>query len=80
MKYLIMTGEFVGNDNLFWKKNSRGYTDTFDDAGRYTKEEAESIIKVLPGKKLMAVTEETAKKFSHTVCRIPYNEIELKGE
>lgn len=41
--YYIQNG-YVGNAILWWAENSRGYTTDFTKAGKYTKEEAKSII------------------------------------
>lgn len=44
--YLIQDSRgYVGNDVLWWRANKAGYTTSFDEAGRYSKEEAESIAK-----------------------------------
>jgi hypothetical protein len=44
MMYLIQdTRTCVGNCASFWRPKSQGYTCNVEEAGRYTKEEAESI-------------------------------------
>jgi hypothetical protein len=41
--YYIKTGGYSGNAYFWWGKDSRGYTTDIRAAGKYTKEEAESI-------------------------------------
>jgi len=43
-EYYIQNG-YVGNAILWWGQNHSGYTTDINLAGRYTKEEAEGIIK-----------------------------------
>jgi hypothetical protein len=43
--YYIRTEGYSGNSLLWWRPNSQGYTTDLNKAGRYTKEEAESICK-----------------------------------
>ena len=43
-KYLIESIEHTHGDVvIWWRPNSLGYTDNIDEAGRYTKAEADSI-------------------------------------
>lgn len=42
--YYIQNG-YVGNAILWWGVDSKGYTTDFTKAGKYTKEQAECIIK-----------------------------------
>ena len=42
--YYIQNG-YVGNAILWWGIDSKGYTTDFTKAGKYTKEQAEGIIK-----------------------------------
>ena len=42
--YVIFTKEYVGNDRLMWRANSKGYTSNFEEAGRYTETEALGIV------------------------------------
>ena len=42
--YYIQNG-YVGNAILWWAIDSKGYTTEIDKAGKYTKEQAKSIIK-----------------------------------
>lgn len=41
--YLIKTDQFVGNEVLWWRANSAGYTTRFDEAGRYSEADARRI-------------------------------------
>lgn len=41
--YYIQNG-WIGNAISWWAKDSKGYTTEIDKAGKYTKEEAKSII------------------------------------
>ena len=40
--YILDTRQVVGNCALFWRPNGNGYTCELDDAGLYTRAEAES--------------------------------------
>ena len=51
--YYIQHVGFAGDDILFWKPEQCGYTVNLDAAGRYTKEEAESIVQMRPGHDFM---------------------------
>lgn len=42
--YYIQNG-YVGNAIMWWRHDSKGYTTDFDQAGKYTKEQALGIIK-----------------------------------
>lgn len=46
-EYYIQSG-YVGNAILWWRKDSKGYTANFNEAGRYSKEEAMGIINNRP--------------------------------
>ena len=41
--YIRDSRQYVGNCLLWWRKDKCGYTTNLDDAGRFTKEEAEKI-------------------------------------
>lgn len=43
-KYIIFTGDYVGDDLIMWREGSAGYTSNLGAAGRYTLEEATSIL------------------------------------
>ena len=43
--YIRDTRQYVGNCLLWWAKGSSGYTTDLDEAGQYSKEEAEKICK-----------------------------------
>ncbi len=44
MKYLVIDKRsFVGNDVMFWNKNSSGYTTCIDSAQKYTEKEAMNL-------------------------------------
>ena len=79
MKYLIIAkGGYIGNAMVFWRPESKGYTDNFKEAGRYSKKQAEKIVSGSP-KKCMAVSEEVAAKYIYTaVNSIPMSQIEIK--
>ncbi len=49
-RYFIATRKhgFVGNDVLFWRPESAGYTTNLDDAGRYDEAEATKIVNDAP--------------------------------
>ena len=42
-EYYIQSG-YVGNAMLWWRKDGKGYSTHFNEAGRYSKEDAMSII------------------------------------
>jgi len=46
-EYYIQSG-YVGNAILWWRKDCNGYTANFNEAGRYSKEKALSIINNRP--------------------------------
>lgn len=46
MMYLILNKQRVGDLALWWRPNRCGYTVNVDTAGRYSKEEAESIARI----------------------------------
>ncbi|APU89025.1 hypothetical protein Rctr197k_274 [Virus Rctr197k] len=55
--YLIQdTRSFVGNSALFWRSNGQGYTCDLDQAGHYTKEEAERQERSRPTDKAVPLT------------------------
>lgn len=56
--YYIQTKGFVGNCLLWWAPERRGYVCDLDLAGKYTKEEAESIVKDRPEKDKMHLCSE----------------------
>ena len=41
--FYITTGEYIGNAMIWWGQNSRGYTTDINQAGKYSREKAESI-------------------------------------
>lgn len=43
--FYIRTNGYSGNSLIWWRPNSRGYTTNLDEAGKYTREEAERIVR-----------------------------------
>jgi len=46
--YYIQNRGYQGNCLIFWRPEGKGYTSRIDDAGKYTREEAERICKGRP--------------------------------
>lgn len=46
--YYIQNKGYVGNCLLFWRPNRDGYTCDLDEAGKYSKEEADDICRTRP--------------------------------
>ena len=49
-KYVILTGGFIGDSHLFWRKGKAGYTSDINQAHLFTKEESESLNKSQHGR------------------------------
>lgn len=47
--FYIRTSGYVGNSFVWWAKKGAGYTPDLNRAGKYTREEAETICKRRPG-------------------------------
>ena len=70
-EYYIQSG-YVGNAILWWRKDCNGYTANFNEAGRYSKEKALSIINNRP-------EEDYAWLCSHVDNNLDFN-FRLKGK
>ena len=53
--YYLWNGEYHGNHLVFWRTGSAGYTANIQEAGTYTKEEANNIIQNSSGKFIKAI-------------------------